>query len=221
MVDASTHVTLGNGPTADGQPASQQYKISVLAASDPVAPNVLQISAVTGGGNPIKSLSVTTDGSVTTPALIIQNAVVGATDTRFTLANSMIVPTDREYVWTVGSITGGGIVSGALQLFSYGSVAPGNVECMLVSPTGICQINRGILEAARLGQHVGTGAAVNIVVASMTMVSTVSCRLVGTTNAGGFAAYNAAIPAPVIVVSVGGFTISAALDLIYEYEVLG
>jgi hypothetical protein len=115
---------------------------------------------------------------------------------------------------------------GAVHLYTQPEAAPSNEIFRSGDPRGadkgIMYANWAPLDATRYGTTTGTGVAVDVACASITATSTVRLGLVGTANAGGLAAYAAAIPRPVVVVNAGvGFSINAAAALIYDYLVVG
>jgi hypothetical protein len=122
-----------------------------------------------------------------------------------------------------------GPVEGAVHLFTQAEGAiPAGANRIFRSgdprgaDRGIMYANWAPLDATRYGTTTGTGAAIDVACASITATSTVRLGLVGTANAGGLAAYAAAIPRPVVVVNAGvGFSINAAAALIYDYLVIG
>lgn len=135
-----------------------------------------------------------------------------------------------QYRWTVGGQTQGGIVEDTLQLFGY---VNGGFEAQYLqtgpvqsATEGIIYGRWGMLNPDRAGTIPALAlGANNVGCTTATATSQVVLSLVGTNNAGGLAAYAAAIPAPVITLTAGvGFTVTALaahVGLIYNYILLG
>ena len=181
----------------------------------------MSINLLSSGIIPINVPSVTTQivgaNLVSANELRLYNQVKGAIETSLSLAGQ-----SRAYNHSVSNSTIGGLNTNHLQCFSYGLDAPVIAQCYDIFPNGIFCLNRSPLDSTRMGTTTGTGSAVNVAVPTINATSTVVFSIVGTTNAGGFAAFTSAIPVPTVVITAGtGFAVTATSGLIYNYEIIG
>jgi hypothetical protein len=128
-----------------------------------------------------------------------------------------------EVVLTINN-TNPNLRAAAVTLTSYATTAadaPTPANSYGISRSGVASLPL-ITPVNSQGTFTTTGADVLVVVDGMTAASKVIVYgIVGTTNAGGLAAYVAAIAAPVIVINPAGFSASATIaGLIYSYQVL-
>lgn len=162
--------------------------------------------------------------------MVVESAVATA-DTSLYIQSVDGAGDENSYRWNVGGATAGGVQEASLQLFAYenGGFEAEYLRCGPINgPTeGVVFGRWGNLDATRAGTAPALVLGANAVACPSIKASSqvLLTGIVGTADAGGLAAYAAAIPVPAVVVAAGvGFTVTALaahVGLIYSYQVIG
>lgn len=173
-------------------------------------------------GAPNDPYFVAVDDGVLRAPTILPAEVLGAAAAALSISNAVTDPSlnPMEVVHYVPAVAGGGLTPGLYQVFMYGpSIGGAFNTAQLFSGRGLGNgssvlafNNGGPLEATRMGQITGTGAAQVVAVPSITAASIV--RLA-------FVAGTAAAANPVItIVPNTSFSLTLPLNAVYNYEVI-